>query len=70
MAVRDGFLSAYFQQDPAQRPRIRVYDVAGQDPGSTYLRAVQDGAQFATDGDTERHRLHTVVTDFLVGISN
>ena len=46
MAVRDGFLSAYFQQDPAQRPRIRVYDVAGQDPGSTYLRAVQDGAQF------------------------
>jgi outer membrane PBP1 activator LpoA protein len=45
-AVRDGFLSAYFQQDPAQRPRIRVYDVAGEEPGSAYLRAVEDGAQF------------------------
>jgi len=46
MAVRDGFLSAYFQQDPAQRPRIRIYDVASQEPASAYLRAVEDGAQF------------------------
>jgi len=46
MAVRDGFLSAYFQQDAAQRPRVRVYDVAGQDIASAFLRAVDDGAQF------------------------
>jgi outer membrane PBP1 activator LpoA protein len=46
MAVRDGFLSAYFQQDAAQRPRVRIYDVAGQDIGSAFMRAVDDGAQF------------------------
>lgn len=46
MAVRDGFLSAYYQQKPEQRPRVRIYDVAGQDIGSALLRAMDDGAQF------------------------
>jgi uncharacterized protein len=46
MAVRDGFLSGYFQQAAAQRPRVRIYDVAGQDAASAYLQAVEDGAQF------------------------
>lgn len=46
MAVRDGFLSAYYQQDLAQRPRLRIYDVAGQDVPSSYQRALEDGAQF------------------------
>jgi outer membrane PBP1 activator LpoA protein len=46
IAVRDGFLSAYFQQAQDQRPRIRVYDVAGQDIGAALVRARDDGAQF------------------------
>ncbi len=46
IAVRDGFLSAYFQQEATERPRVRVYDVAGQDIGSALLRAADDGAQF------------------------
>jgi len=45
-AVRDGFLSAYFQQDPAQRPRVRIYDVASVDVGSAVLHAIDEGAQF------------------------
>lgn len=45
-AVRDGFLSAYYEQDPAHRPRIRIYDVATADVGSTVLRAIDEGAQF------------------------
>jgi hypothetical protein len=46
IAVRDGFLSAYFQQSPEQRPRVRVYDVSGQDIGAAFVRAVDEGAQF------------------------
>ena len=46
VAVRDGFLSAYFQQAPEQRPRVRVYDVGGQDIGAAFVRAVDEGAQF------------------------
>jgi outer membrane PBP1 activator LpoA protein len=46
IAVRDGFLSAYFQQAPDQRPRVRVYDVGGQDIGSALRRAMDEGAQF------------------------
>jgi outer membrane PBP1 activator LpoA protein len=45
-AVRDGFLSAYFQQDAAQRPRVRIYDVANADVGSAVLKAIDEGAQF------------------------
>jgi outer membrane PBP1 activator LpoA protein len=45
-AVRDGFLSAYFQHELAQRPRVRVYDVAGETIASAYQRALADGAQF------------------------
>lgn len=28
-SVRDGFLTAYYQRTPAQRPTVRVYDTAG-----------------------------------------
>ncbi len=45
-AVRDGFLSAYYQHDAAQRPRVRVYDVEAEEFGSAYQRALADGAQF------------------------
>jgi len=43
--VRDGFLSAYYQQPQGTRPRIRLYDVAASDAGSAYLAALADGAR-------------------------
>jgi uncharacterized protein len=46
VAVRDGFIAAYLEQDPASRPRLKVYDVAAESVGSAYQRAVQDGAAF------------------------
>lgn len=44
-ALRDGFLAAWYQQDAASRPLVRVYDSA---PGAVaaYQRAVADGAAF------------------------
>jgi outer membrane PBP1 activator LpoA protein len=44
-ALRDGFLAAYYQQDPAARPVLRIYDSA-DDPAAVYRRAVADGAGF------------------------
>ena len=44
-ALRDGFLAAYYQQDAASRPRLKIYD-ASDDVAVTYRRAVADGASF------------------------
>ncbi|HXQ64654.1 MAG TPA: penicillin-binding protein activator, partial [Steroidobacteraceae bacterium] len=44
-AVRDGFLAAYYLQDAATRPRLKIYD-AGEDAAAAYQRAVADGASF------------------------
>jgi len=46
VAVRDGFIAAYLEQDPASRPRLRVYDVAAQPVASAYSQAIADGASF------------------------
>jgi outer membrane PBP1 activator LpoA protein len=46
MAVRDGFLAAMLQQDPARRPILNVYDTAQTDATTAYRRAIADGAQF------------------------
>ncbi|AMN45829.1 hypothetical protein ACG33_01640 [Steroidobacter denitrificans] len=46
MAVRDGFLAAMLQQDPARRPMLNVYDTAQADATTAYRRAIADGAQF------------------------
>lgn len=46
VAVRDGFISAYFQQDAASRPRVRVYDVAATPIAQAYAQALADGADF------------------------
>lgn len=45
-AVRDGFLSAYFQSDAASRPRVRIYDVAAMPVAAAVAKALADGAQF------------------------
>ena len=30
VAVRDGFIAAYLQQNAASRPRLKIYDVAAE----------------------------------------
>ena len=48
-AIRDGFLTAYYDHaDDAHRPEIRLYD-EGTDPGNikaVYEKAISDGANF------------------------
>lgn len=44
VAVRDGFLAAYFAQDQASRPHLRIYDVAAQTAAAAYDEAINDGA--------------------------
>lgn len=44
--IRDGFLTAYYQQHGAAMPAIRIYDTGSQDPVQAYQQAVADGADF------------------------
>jgi len=46
VAVRDGFIAAYLEQDPASRPQLRIYDVAAETVAGAYRHAVSDGAAF------------------------
>jgi uncharacterized protein len=46
VAVRDGFIAAYLEQDPATRPHLRIYDVAAEGVPAAYHHAVEDGAGF------------------------
>jgi outer membrane PBP1 activator LpoA protein len=45
-AVRDGFIAAYLQQDPATRPLLKIYDTAGESVAGAYRHALDDGAAF------------------------
>jgi uncharacterized protein len=45
--VRDGFMTAYYQSAPAQRPNVRVYDTGeGGGIADAVNRATQEGAEF------------------------
>ena len=44
VAVRDGFIAAYLQQDPATRPLLKIYDIAAETVAGAYRHAVDDGA--------------------------
>jgi outer membrane PBP1 activator LpoA protein len=46
VAVRDGFIASYLDQDPASRPRLKIYDVAAETVAGAYQHAVADGAGF------------------------
>src|SRR5579859_3899569 len=46
VAVRDGFVAAYLQQEPATRPRLKIYDVTAETVAGAYRHAVDDGAGF------------------------
>jgi outer membrane PBP1 activator LpoA protein len=55
VAVRDGFIAAYLEQEPAARPRLRIYDVAAESVEAAYQRAVDDGAGFVVGPLTKEH---------------
>ena len=55
VAVRDGFIAAYFQQNAATRPRLKIYDVAAEDVASAFSRAITDGAGFVVGPLTKEH---------------
>jgi outer membrane PBP1 activator LpoA protein len=46
IAVRDGFIAGWLEQDPASRPRLKIYDVAGETVAGAYQHALADGASF------------------------
>jgi outer membrane PBP1 activator LpoA protein len=46
VAVRDGFVAAYLEQDAAKRPGLKIYDVAAEPIAAAYNRAIADGAGF------------------------
>jgi outer membrane PBP1 activator LpoA protein len=46
VAVRDGFIAAYLEQDAATRPRLKIYDVAAESVASAYSHAMSEGAGF------------------------
>jgi uncharacterized protein len=55
VAVRDGFVAAYLQQNAATRPRLKIYDVAAEDVATVFNRAVADGAGFVVGPLTKEH---------------
>jgi len=46
VAVRDGFIAAYLEQDAANRPHLNIYDVAAQSVSAAYTQAIDEGAAF------------------------
>ena len=46
-AIRDGFLAAWYQTpDTSERPRVSIWNTAGQDIDAIYAQAIDAGAQF------------------------
>jgi uncharacterized protein len=46
VAVRDGFLAAYLEQNAASRPHVKIYDVAAESVAGAYRHAIDEGAGF------------------------
>jgi outer membrane PBP1 activator LpoA protein len=46
ISVRDGFLTAYYQSRPQERPRVRVYDTGTQSVAEAIALASRQGADF------------------------
>ncbi len=60
-AVRDGFLSAYYDDGSASRPRLKIYDVSARDAPSSYLQALADGSDFVV-GPLTREEVAALAT--------
>ncbi|KAF0191585.1 MAG: LppC family lipoprotein [Gammaproteobacteria bacterium] len=57
-ALRDGFVSAYFERaDKTYQPSIQVYDIGGDNPDvrAIYQQAVSDGADFVVGPLAKNH---------------
>jgi outer membrane PBP1 activator LpoA protein len=61
VAVRDGFLGAYYDDGGAERPRLRIYDVSERDAPSAYLQALADGCDFVV-GPLTREEVAALAT--------
>jgi len=46
VSVRDGFMTAYYQTPPAERPRVRIYDTGTQSVADALSQAMHQGADF------------------------
>ena len=46
VAVRDGFIAAWMEENPAARPRLKIYDVASETVAGAYQHAIAEGASF------------------------
>jgi len=46
VSVRDGFMTAYYQTPPAERPRVRIYDTGTQSVADALSQALRQGADF------------------------
>jgi outer membrane PBP1 activator LpoA protein len=60
-AVRDGFLGAFYDDGGAERPKVRIYDVAERDAPSAYLQALSDGSDFVV-GPLTREEVSALAT--------
>lgn len=65
-AVEHGFMAAYYQDPPQQRPELRIYDVgdAGSDSLSAYHHAVAGGADIIVGPLTKSALQRLTVLDF------
>ncbi len=45
-SVRDGFMTAYYQSAPGERPRVRIYDTGTQSVAEALAQAHAQGADF------------------------
>jgi outer membrane PBP1 activator LpoA protein len=46
ISVRDGFMTAYYQLPPAERPRVQIYDTGSQSIADALTQAIATGADF------------------------
>jgi hypothetical protein len=61
-SVREGFMTAYYQTPPAERPRVRIYDTGTVSIADALNQATQQGADFVV-GPLTREEV-TVAADF------
>ncbi|HVN47040.1 MAG TPA: penicillin-binding protein activator [Steroidobacteraceae bacterium] len=46
VSVRDGFMTAYYQQTPGERPRVQIYDTGAHSVAAALTAALSAGADF------------------------
>jgi outer membrane PBP1 activator LpoA protein len=67
IAVRDGFLTAYFEQVGGTRPTIRLYDSNALGAETAYRQAIAEGAQFVV-GPLTKEEVTTVMEGGAVSV--